>query len=174
MAFEVELKFRVADFESLLAKLLHHGARPQLPTTQRDRYFNHPSHDFSQTDEALRLRLDGGRPYITYKGPKIDAKTKTRREIEVPFGEGLDDLEKMSELLLHLGFRPVATVQKERRAFDLEVNNTLIEVSLDEVAGLGCFLELEGTAEADDIDRVRQVILEFADDLGLNSPERPS
>ena len=37
-----------------------------------------------QTDEALRIRQVDGRPLITYKGPKIDRQTKTRREIELP------------------------------------------------------------------------------------------
>ena len=174
MPFEVELKFPTIDLASLQAELERRGATPQPSRTQVDRYFNHPSRDFAQTDEALRLRIDGDRPRITYKGPKIDADTKTRKEIELPLGENPDDLEQMSEMLVLLGFRSVATVQKVRQSFDLVINNISVEISLDNVADVGSFVELEGTAEGEQIDDVRQVILELAKELGLKSPERRS
>ena len=44
--------------------------------------------DFARTDEALRLRHVGEFNYITYKGPKLDATTKTRREIEIGLADG--------------------------------------------------------------------------------------
>ena len=43
-----------------------------------------PCRDFAQTDEALRIRTVGDTSFVTYKGPKLDATTKTRRELELP------------------------------------------------------------------------------------------
>lgn len=173
-AFEVELKFRVINLAEFEAALRQRGAQAAASKAQIDRYFNHPSRDFAQTDEALRLRIDGDRPRITYKGPKIDKETKTRKEIELPIGETLDDLDQMSEMLTLLGFREVATVRKERRTFELIVEETAIEVALDEVAGVGSFVELEGAADEDTVGQVRQIILRLATDLGLTDPERRS
>ena len=74
---------------------------------QRDRYFNHPSRDFAQTDEALRIRTQGRETRITYKGPIVDSQTKTRREIEIPVGAHDGDDEKLAQVLVLLGFREV-------------------------------------------------------------------
>ena len=61
--------------------------------------------DFAQTDEALRIRQVSGANQITYKGPKIDEATKTRREIEIPLAPGTDLVTKYQELLEAIGFR---------------------------------------------------------------------
>jgi len=82
--YEVELKFPVADLPALERRLAELAGRFYAPVDQVDRYFNHPCRDFAQTDEALRLRHHGDGVAITWKGPRIDAATKTRREIELP------------------------------------------------------------------------------------------
>ena len=69
-----------------------------------DRYFAHPSRDFARTDEALRLRRIGEFNFITYKGPKLDATTKTRREIEIGLADGQQAATDAAELLAAIGF----------------------------------------------------------------------
>ena len=56
--------------------------RPGEPAEQVDTYFSHPARDFAATDEALRIRSIDQENFVTYKGPKLDATTKTRREID--------------------------------------------------------------------------------------------
>src|SRR5437868_7119625 len=115
MQYEVEQKFPLtnpAEVESQLAAL---GATFQPPINQIDHYFRHPCRDFAQTDEALRLRNVGSDNFITYKGPKIDPTSKTRRELELPLSTGSETVERFTELLGALGFKPVATVSKQRR-----------------------------------------------------------
>ena len=80
--YEVEQKFQISDSPKLEAQLLGIGAAPFLQIEQVDTYFAHPARDFGQTDEAFRLRRIGEKNYVTYKGPKIDATTKTRQEME--------------------------------------------------------------------------------------------
>ncbi len=87
MQYEVEQKFPVADLAAVEADLAALGAKIAAAEEEVDLYFAHPARDFAATDEALRLRRKGPRGYITYKGPKIDAVTKTRREIELPLVE---------------------------------------------------------------------------------------
>ena len=104
--YEVEQKFPVADLEAIRAGLAALGAKVSAPREEVDLYFAHPAQDFAATDEALRLRQKGGSGFITYKGPKIDAATKTRREIELPLGEGPDATAAWRGLLEALGFAP--------------------------------------------------------------------
>ena len=82
--YEVELKYRVADVPEVEAALERLGASWHGTAEQVDRYFNHPSRDFAVTDEALRLRSTAVGVAITWKGPRLDATAKTRREIELP------------------------------------------------------------------------------------------
>ena len=88
MHIEVEQKFRATHSAELLARLERMGAVFAEPVVQVDLYFAHPARDFAQTDEALRIRRVGERNFVTYKGPKLDAMTKTRRELELPLADG--------------------------------------------------------------------------------------
>ena len=88
MPIEVEQKYRLADRASFEARLAALHPSPARTVSQVDRYFAHPGRDFARTDEALRLRRVGELNYITYKGPKLDATTKTRREVEIPLADG--------------------------------------------------------------------------------------
>jgi adenylate cyclase class 2 len=170
MSIEVEQKFRVADHAEIVARLTQLGATLHGEFEQRDTYFAHPTRDFAVTDEALRVRRVGQQSYITYKGPKLDAVTKTRREIELPVAspDGFD------ELLVALGFTPVADVLKSRRVMRVERIPFSIDVALDKINGLGSFVEVEVAAEMADLDAARAQIAQLASELGLTDNERRS
>lgn len=174
MSYEVELKFPLADPTRVLAQLEDLGAERGEPVEQSDRYFNHPARDFGQTDEALRIRSAGGRHCVTYKGPKLDPRAKTRREIEIPFGTSPEDDQRVAEMLTLLGFREVRTVRKSRVPFHLKWEDRDLEVSLDEVRDLGTFLEIETIADEATRDAARDSILRVAERLGLTNPEMRS
>ena len=125
------------------------GAGVSAAEEEVDLYFAHPQRDFAATDEALRLRQKGVQGYITYKGPKIDATTKTRREIELPLGEAAGAVAAWRGLLEVLGFRGVAEVRKSRRKALVSWQDRQVEVSLDVVEGLGTFVELELMADSE-------------------------
>jgi len=174
MQFEVEQKHRIEDVAALVAKLEQRGVTVGPPMRQIDRYFAHPSRDFAQTDEALRIRTVGGKSFITYKGPKIDSTTKTRRELELPIEETDPDGFQMGELLQVLGFRPEATVRKQRRIFHLQHVENEVEGALDEVDGVGTFVELEIQANDANLDEARATITTLATELSLGVTERRS
>ena len=171
---EVEMKYAAADFAAVERRLRDWGAREDPPRTDADHYFNAPDRDFAVTDEALRLRRIGERNFVTYKGPKRDAHTKTRTEVEVPLADGDTAAEDFGRLLVHLGYRPVAVVRKTRRAFRLDRGGFALEVTLDDVDGVGRFAELEIQAPEEQLDAARQVVLQTAAELGLTQGERRS
>lgn len=174
MPWEVEQKFPVADVALLEAKLAELGAAPGDPQTQVDRYFAHPARDFARTDEALRIRRVGNENFVTYKGPKVDAVTKTRREIELPLPGGDAGAHDFAELLAALGFRPVAEVRKRRRRALVSWRGRQVEVALDEVEGLGSFVELELESNDAGLAEARECIASLASRLGLAGSERRS
>lgn len=174
MNYEVEQKFRVADRTALLATLTAHGITLGEPIVQADCYFNHPARDFGQTDEALRIRSIGERNWVTYKGPKIDATTKTRRELEFPLVDGVAVTEQFAELLVTLGFRSTAVVRKQRRSGHIHFAEREFEVLLDEVDNVGLFAEVETLASPEELPSAKAALTALAAELGLGENERRS
>jgi adenylate cyclase, class 2 len=174
MSFEVEQKFAVADLAALQHRLLACEVQWGELVCQVDLYFAHPCRDFARTDEALRIRQVGDRNYLTYKGPKIDAATKTRREIELPIQDGKAVADAWRQMLEALGFTPVAGIRKQRRNGTVQWQQATVEIALDDVAGVGQFVELELVADEHALEAARQRILSLGQHLGLSSVERRS
>ncbi|MBQ4046004.1 MAG: class IV adenylate cyclase [Lachnospiraceae bacterium] len=113
-----------------------------------DQYYNAPDHDFRNTGEAMRLRksrnMDTGRTEITwnYKGSKLDTVSMTRHEYETSIGS----YEIGEKILDALGFSKQIPVHKQRVYY----KKNEISVYMDQVDGLGQFMEIEILAGTDD------------------------
>jgi adenylate cyclase class 2 len=171
---EVEVKYAVADFGPIESALARWGAAIAPPRRDADHYFNAPDRDFAVTDEAARVRSIGEKNFVTYKGPKIDAATKTRLEIEVPLADGEEVAADFRRLLTHLGYRPVAVVWKTRRVAEFPRDGFEMQVTLDEVDGVGRYAELEVVAPEERADAAKAAVLAAAAGLGLTHSERRS
>ncbi|WP_457752950.1 class IV adenylate cyclase [Thermococcus sp.] len=137
-----------------------------------DIYYQHPCRDFSKTDEALRIRIKrfNGHfeAFLTYKGPKLDNMSKTRKEIEVP----ISDVDAYSDLLTSLGFKKVLTIVKVREKYYVEKGVT---ITLDEVEELGKFIEIEKLVkEEKDIKNEVKKLQGILEGLGVERFERRS
>jgi adenylate cyclase, class 2 len=174
MHLEVEQKHRVDDSTAFERQLAERGVTVGPPIVQSDQYFAHPARDFAQTDEALRIRTASGASFVTYKGPKLDATTKTRRELELPLAADDADGSQFAELLAALGFTPVATVRKARREFRITHDGREVHGALDTVDGVGTFVELELSADDASLQAARRVIAALAEELQFGPSERRS
>ncbi len=161
---EIEIKSRCNDLARLERLVIEKGGVAREKRRETDLYFNHPSRDFASTDEAFRVRSAGGYHAVTYKGPKMPGRSKTRYEAEVEVG----DPALMKEVLLRLGFREVSAVVKERALYGLGD----ISVCLDRVEGVGDFVELEKLGE--DRESIEKELFALAEELGLREFERRS
>lgn len=172
--YEVERKYGVADTAALIANVRALGGDFVGPQEQVDMYYAHPARDFAKTDEALRIRRAGDEAFITYKGPKIDAASKTREEIELPLAGGLKAVGGFARLLEALGFRPVAEVAKQRRKAAIAWQELQFEIALDEVGSLGTFVELETAADQAQLEAAKGALASLAEKLALTDAERRS
>jgi adenylate cyclase class 2 len=176
---EVEVKYRAPDPAAVLDRLLTLGAKRAWEADEADHYFNGPDRDYRQTDEAFRIRRTADDTRLTYKGPKREAATKTRKEIEVRIGDGREETAAgMTELLVCLGFRPVAVVRKKRVVYRLDRpvggKARRVEVCFDEVERVGSFVEVEALAEESEFEDAKAAVLGLAAELGLTAQERRS
>ena len=160
---EVEVKARCDP--GVLDKILAMGAVLKGTEHHHDIYFNSPTRDFRRTDEALRIRIKEEGARLTYKGPKLDSRTKSRLELTVE----VKDPTAMEKILAELGFRPSGEVRKRRTKYTLGE----VTFALDDVEGLGSFLEIEAPAEDDWADKQERV-LEILQRLGQGESIRKS
>jgi adenylate cyclase class 2 len=171
---EVEMKFRLADWATVVAKLTEWGATPDPVRKDTDSYFNAPDRDFAQTDEAVRVRRVGNVTVLTYKGPKIDTATKTRTEIELPLADGPSSAADAVRFLSALGYRPVAVVTKHRTVYHFTRHGFPVHACFDDVGAVGRYVEIEVMAEPAQLDAAKAAVMTTATELGLTDHERRS
>lgn len=185
---EIEAKAWCRDPAATRKRMVAKGAKPLHKEREEDVYYQHPCRDLAATDEALRLRrrfaaggvdeaakgaaLDPDRVTLTYKGPKLDAESKSRRELNL----SLPDRDARA-LLEGLGFRPAARVAKTRETFGLGE----IILTLDTVQGVGSFVEVEVALDDEQEEDPqaafrarRDEVLALLRELGLHDRERRS
>lgn len=141
MATETEAKFRVADHESLRARLVELGAAEQGQEVQTDIYFDTAEHTLRKSDRALRLRCAGQTSVLTYKGSQQKGLYKQRQEIQTTVA----DPQAITALLEQLGYTQSMLLEKSRASWTLD----RCRVELDALPLLGCFVEIEGPSEKD-------------------------
>ena len=131
---EVKLPFESA--ESARVAVLAIGATPlHGRRLQEDCLLDTTNEDLRRRRSALRVRQDGGRSLLTFKGPVQPAAVKVREEIETVVGDGTVLMRILGELGFHVWFR----YQKYREEFALDD----CIIAIDETP-VGVFVEIEG------------------------------
>lgn len=175
MPIEVEQKYRVASHAPTVTALGAWDVKLSEPVEQIDTYYRHPQRDFAQTDEAFRLRTVGKQNFMTYKGPKLDAETKTRHEEEVRLADGPQARQTCEQILTHMDFKPVSTVTKHRIICHLERDGFDVEIALDQVEQVGPFVEIEIPVSVPQrIPAAQKVLADLANELSLSEVVRQS
>lgn len=159
---ETEAKYWSPGNERVEKALVRLGARKTFSGIMEDVYFAHPSRDFAKTDEALRLRKLEDGAELAYKGPRMRAEHgKAREEITAR----IDDALSLQRILERLGFKEAYVVRKKRTSYALD----RLMVELDDVEGLGEFVELEVLTESPQ--RTEELLETARKELGLTRQE---
>ena len=133
---EVEVKYQVREKEELLVALKRRGIEFAAPVYQDDQAYAPVG--WSHGDAKLgvsfaRLRTVGDRHTFTLKRPAENPLSCDEYETAIA------DREQMEQAILAMGFCPTVRIAKVRRTAALDG----LLLCVDEVEGLGTFLELE-------------------------------
>jgi len=159
---EIEVKLAVADHDAIRAAVERLGGRHVGTFEQTDQFYDSPEGRLRERGCGLRIRRirhrsgPGGeidpRPEVTFKGPRRrDVRAKIRPEYQTH----LDDAEALAKVFEACGLEPFAVVRKVRASYRL--GECMVE--LDELEGIGKFVEIEGPSEA--------AVFELGEKLGL-------
>jgi len=138
---EVEIKFRIADIDGLVARLRQLGFQQVTPRThEMNTLFDLPGHPLRDRGDVLRLRKYGETWVLTHKtkSKKQDGPHKTRIETETCVDNG----EKMEAILRALQFESSFRYEKFRAEWKDGKGNVVIDET-----PIGTFGEIEGPPE---------------------------
>jgi adenylate cyclase class 2 len=167
---EAECKYRISDLTATMAALESLSAVFLHREQQRDTYLRHPSRNFRETDEALRMREIDGQPFITYKGPRLSGPIKIRPEIELPLVA--QTVREWLQIWENLGFSIAAQVCKTRDVYRLSVSSLPLTIAVDRVESLGVYVEIERiVSSSDEIEQAKRDIQAAAKLLSLQDIE---
>ena len=133
---EIEVKYRVRDPDGLVAALAARGIQLGQPVEQDDQAYAPKGWRHGESKLGVpfvRLRSQAGRHLFTLKRPVDNELACIEHESEVA------DRLAMHHAILAMGFRPTVRIQKIRRSG----RHGHLSLCLDEVAGVGCFFEVE-------------------------------
>ena len=145
---EIEVKLKINDCDVLEKHLLGQGYKLTETLRETDTYFDGGINGIKKSGQALRVRRTVNcvtgkeQSAITFKGKKIDTVSMARLELET----GVESGEAAERILCALGFYPVQPIVVKTRKI---LKNGNICACLDDVQGLGTFLELEIMAESE-------------------------
>ena len=166
MRKEIEVKAKLNNSEEVISKLKELGCVLSEPIIQHDIIFvdnNYGVVDKFQPDKnLLRIRESSGKFILTLKQPKSNEQDAIEHETEIKnFGE-------MKEILEHMGLHEAVQVHKTRR----KTHYNDWEICLDEVEGLGSFIEVEKIADNPDVEAVQNELFDFLKSLGIKPEDR--
>jgi adenylate cyclase class 2 len=135
---EVEIKFCIADIDSLADRLRQIGFQQVTPRThEMNTLFDLPGHPLRDRGDVLRIRKYGDSWVLTHKSKseKQEGAHKTRVETETRIADG----EKMEAILRALQFEPSFRYEKFRAEWKAGSGNVVIDET-----PIGTYGEIEG------------------------------
>lgn len=165
---EIEVKAKVADAAKLRAALAASGCSLSTARLQDDTVYVRTAgslETFLANDVFVRIRREADRTLLTAKKPiakSPDILVKHEREVVV------SSAEETAAMLELMGFVPAVRVVKRRSTGHLGA----CEVCLDEIEGLGTFIELERMGEEGEAAAIQASLLQELEALGVHASEQ--
>ena len=162
---EVEVKAKADNLDSVKEKLESLGCEFSDAVIQDDKIYLPNGMDLGDTRRglvAMRIRNSNGKYIFNQKVQLENDLDNIEHETEI------SDPDELHEMLVHLGYYVSSHVNKKR----IKCNYKDMEICLDEVKGLGNFVEAEKLTKEDDSLQVQKELFEFLMSLGIKEEDR--
>lgn len=164
MKKEIEVKAKAGNLKEIKTKLEALGCTFTEPIVQEDVIFVNYSGDFSDFKPGqnfLRIRKAKGKILFTLKQSVKNELDSIEKETEIA------DAEEMRGAIELMGYHEAVQVHKTRT----KTKHNGWEICLDEVKGLGSFIEVESITD-EDADKVQEELFAFLQTLGVSRDDR--
>lgn len=167
---QMEMKARVQDFSYIEKYLLNSGAILVEVTKQNDYYLDPPGQKTHKIwdNEMFRVRETNNKCFLARSfADSISKDSKTREKKEVAIIGSIKDILWIFE---KTGFTQAYTIKKTRRDYELDG----ARFSLDDVEGLGKFVEIEKNYEEEKKSVTEKKLNEIFAGMGIKESDRDS
>lgn len=162
---EVEVKAKVRDLNSLQKKLQAVGIKFGEPIRQDDVIYSTGDWKFTQfTNDRniLRIRRQNKEVIFTLKRPGKNELDSIEREVTI------SDAKQMEDILGYLDYKEEVRVSKIRR----KAKYNGLEICLDQVKGLGDFIEVEKLTTEKDTESIQEELFKLLESWGIDRADR--
>lgn len=164
---EIEVKARITSIESFREKLEQMGCQFGDPLIQDDSIFFPIGIGFPEIVKdtpVVRVRDSNGTVTLTMKKRMTNDNELIKLEKEVV----VSDKQETMDIVEHMGFHMAASVHKKR----IKCAYKGMTICIDEVAGLGSFIEVEKLSEEDNYREIQDELFDFLRSLGVGDSDR--
>jgi adenylate cyclase, class 2 len=161
---EIEIKLKIKNLQAIAQRLREKGCELSESISQHDVIYTlkdkPPRIEYTmEGDISVRVRRVGEKAELNLK------EQRSNEMDNLEYETGIKDPEAMHLILLKLGYIPEVEVKKIRRKGKLGE----YEICLDEVEGLGAFIELEKLSDENvNPDEIREELFHELEALGLS------
>ncbi|OJI06507.1 hypothetical protein BK004_03105 [bacterium CG10_46_32] len=158
---EVEVKAKVTDLTELKQKLESLGCEFTEPIIQDDRIYIKNGETLASVGKgfiALRIRRTGEKYVFTFKKTLDNGLHKLEHEFVI------DNPDEAHKVILELDFYEASHVSKTRQKCKYQG----MEICLDEVEGLGSFIETERLVEEGESAPMQEEMLVWLESVGVS------
>lgn len=163
---EVEIQVKIknpAEAERKIRKIAKYlGSRIQV-----DKYFNPPHKNYFsryQPLEYIRIRSEKNKNHFAYTCLHFDTNDRYKLLATNEYETEIKNPDILEEILIKTGFVHVLTVKKRRKYF----NRGNFILNLDNVKGLGDFLEIEAKRVIKNIKNTHRLVVKFLEHLKID------
>jgi adenylate cyclase, class 2 len=163
---EVEVKAHIQNKDSVMSTLTAQGWSFSAPKRQEDTVYVRETGSipvYLANHDFLRLRKEeNGTVLLTLKHHigRADNPNSAPHEYETTVGSR----EEIERMLLTLGFKEAVRINKVR----VKAKKDTWEICVDEVEGLGSFIEIEEMTAVEDITAIQKSMTDFLSTLGIS------
>jgi adenylate cyclase class 2 len=158
---EVEIKLLCPNLAVLRKKLQKAGAVLISSKHQIDTYYDHPAKVLVKSGEYLRIRKTADKKTLAHH---LNLADGVNDECEISLAADTP----IEKILQRLGFPRLGTINKLREEYQLAG----LKICLDQVKGIGNFIEIEGQARRGSQARVQKRLWRLAQKLGLSTKDK--
>lgn len=162
---EIEIKATLKNREEVLEKLASLGCALSEPIRQDDSVYVETLGSievFYSNKVFLRIRVNNNSQII------FTAKKRTGALVALEHEVTVNSKEELEQMLLLMGYQKALDINKIR--YTTEHNGS--EICIDEVEGLGSFIEMETLSKDGNPEEIQEKMFQFFESLGISRDDR--
>ncbi len=163
---EIEVKAALKDKEGVMRLLIERGVVFSEPVTEDDMLYALEVGDkesYNRNQNFLRTRVRGNGEIIFTLKHHPERHEGRADSMPIEHETSVGSREEIEAMLKYMGYQEAVRVQKTRQKGKLDKR----EYCIDDVEGLGSFIEIEELGAKEDVSRIVEELLEELAGLGI-------